>query len=228
MTKIDQKILLELRRYNQINSYIMEQDAPPPPPPGEDPLAAPGGDVPPPPDGDVPPPPGGEAPAAPAAPEKVDVANDPDVEKLDDKGKPEDNKEDSNTEEIEVTELVDSQKNIQTKQDDYFQQLFDQLSSLEEKLSGMDQIVNKLNNLESMVDKYRPKSAQEKLELRSLDSGPFNQKLSDFFEDKQEDFEKTGKNEYIITQDDVENYSPLEIRKTFDQFPGGKPPLEKR
>ena len=228
MTRIDQKILLELRRYNQINSYIMEQDAPPPPPPAEDPLAAPGGDIPPPPGGDVPPPPGGDVPAPPAAPEKVDVANDPDVEKLNDKGQPEDKKGETDTEEIEVTDLVDSQKNIQTKQDDYFQQLFDQLSSLEEKLSGMDEIVNKLNDLESKVEKYRPKSAQEKLELRSLDSGPFNQKLTDFFQDKQEDFQKTGKNEYILTQDDVESYSPLEIRKTFDQFPGGKPPIEKR
>ena len=225
MTKIDQKILMELRRYNQINSYIMEQEVPPPP-----------GDVPPPPGEDLPPPPGGDvppvgdegAPAPPAAPQPVDVANDPDVEKVDDKGNPEDKKGDNNTEEIEVTDLVDSQKNIQTKQDDYFQQLFDQLSTLEEKLSGMDEIVNKLNDLESKVEKYRPKSEQEKLELRSLDSGPFNQKLSDFFEDKQEDFEKTGKNEYILTQDDVENYSPLEIKKTFDQFPGGQPPLEKR
>lgn len=224
MTKIDQKILMELRRYNQINSYIMEQDVPAPPAD----VPPPGGDVPPPPGGDALPPAGdaGVAPAAPAAPQPVDVANDPDVEKVDDKGNPEDKKGD--TEEIEVTDLVDSQKNIQTKQDDYFQQLFDQLSTLEEKLSGMDEIVNKLNDLESKVEKYRPKSAQEKLELRSLDSGPFNQKLSDFFEDKQEDFQKTGKNEYILTQDDVENYSPLEIKKTFDQFPGGQPPLEKR
>ena len=225
MTRIDQKILLELRRYNQINNYIMEQDVPPPP-----------GDVPPPPGEDVPPPPGDDVPPAgetpdvtpPAAPEKVDTATDPDVEKLDKEGKPEDKKDDSDTEEIEVTDLVDSQKNIQTKQDDYFQQLFDQLSSLEERLSGMDQIVNKLNTLEAKVDQYKPKSPQEKLELRSLDSGPFNQKLTDFFEDKQEDFKKTGKNEYILTQDDVESYSPLEIRKTFDQFPGGKPPMEVR
>ena len=221
MKNIDQKILLELRRYNQINSYIMEQEAPLPPPTEDIPPPPPGGDVPPPPGGDL-----GATPPPPTTPQPVDVANDPEVEKVDDKGNPEGKKDEA--EEIEVTDLVDSQKNIQTKQDDYFQQLFDQLSSLEQKLTGMDEIVNKLNDLESKVEKYRPKSAQEKLELRSLDSGPFNQKLTDFFEDKQEDFEKTGKNEYILTQDDVENYSPLEIKKTFDQFPGGQPPLEKR
>ncbi len=27
--------------------------------------------------------------------------------------------------------------------------------------------------------------------------------------------EKTGKNEYILTSDEVENYSPSEIKKTF-------------
>jgi len=220
MTRIDEKILSELRRYNQINSYIMEQEAPLPPPPGEDAPPPPGGDVPPPPGGDV-------APPTPTEPEKVDVENDPDVEKV---GGSDDKKstDESGTEEMDITQLVDSQKNIETKQEDYFQQLFNQLSSLEEKLSGMDEIVNKINNLEGMVQKMKPKSPEERLELRSLDSGPFNQKLTDFFQDKQEDFEKTGKNEYILTQDDVESYSPLEIKKTFDQFPGGKPPLEKR
>ena len=228
MTKIDQKILLELRRYNQINNYIMEQDVPPPP--GDVP-PPPGGDVPPPPGGDVPPPAGDEGAAGatpPPAPEKVDTATDPDVEKLDKEGKPEGDKKDSDTEEIEVTDLVDSQKNIETKQEDYFNQLFKQLSGLEEKLTGMDEIVNKLNTLEAKVDQYKPKSPQEKLELRSLDSGPFNQKLSDFFLDKEDDFKKTGKTEYVMTQDDVENYSPLDIKKTFDDFPGGKPPMEVR
>ena len=217
MTRIDQKILLELKRYNQINSYITEQEAPLPPPPGEE-LPPPGGDVPPP-TGDVAPPP-------PTEPQKVDVENDPEVEKL---GSDETtSKDESGTEEMDITQLVDSQKNIETKQEGYFDQLFKQLSALEEKLTGMDEIVNKINSLETMVQKMKPKSPEERLELRSLDSGPFNQKLSDFFEDKKEDFEKTGKNEYILTQDDVENYSPLEIKKTFDQFPGGQPPLEKK
>ena len=48
-----------------------------------------------------------------------------------------------------------------------------------------------------------------------MDSYPFNQKLSDFFEDKEEDMEKSGKNEYILTKDEVEDYSPIDIKKTF-------------
>jgi pyruvate/2-oxoglutarate dehydrogenase complex dihydrolipoamide acyltransferase (E2) component len=88
---------------------------------------------------------------------------------------------------------------------------------LEEKLSAMDQLVSKIDNLETNIEKMRPKTSQEKLELRSLDSGPFNQKLSDFFTDKQEDFEKTGK-EYVLTTDDVEQYSGNQIKDSFTDY----------
>jgi hypothetical protein len=215
MTKAEQKILEEIKRYHLINNYITEQEVPPPP----------GGDVPPPPGGDVPPPPGGEAPApdagaappppggAPApdaaggGPTPVDPATDPDVEEV--------GKESEEEEELDITDLVNSQKNIETKQEEYFDNLFNQLKSLEDKLAEMDNIVASINNLETKVEKYRPKTAQEKLELRTLDSGPFKQKLSDFFVDKQQEMEKAGKNEYVLTTDDVEDFSPKEIEDSF-------------
>jgi len=78
--------------------------------------------------------------------------------------------------------------------------------------------MTKLNDLEAKVEKYREKTPQERLELRTLDSGPFNQKLSQFFDDKEDDMQKTGKNEYVLTQDEVEDYSPNEIKKTFRNF----------
>jgi hypothetical protein len=194
---IDKKIIKELNRYNSINKYITEQEATLPPPPA--------GDVPPAPEmGATPPTP----PVTGATP--VDIAADPDVEKV--------GEEKNKVEEIDVTELVKSQKSVEKKQEDYFESLFQHLNTLETKLGEMDSIVNKLNDLESKVEKYRPKSAQEKMDLRTIDSGPFNQKLSDFFQDKQEDFEKTGKNEYILTQDEVENYSPSDIKKSFRSF----------
>jgi hypothetical protein len=79
----------------------------------------------------------------------------------------------------------------------------------------MDGLVQKLNDLETKIEKYREKTPEEKLELRSLDSGPYNQKLSDFFTDKMGDMEKSGKNEYVLTTDEVQNFSPNEIKKTF-------------
>ena len=215
MKKIDNRILEEIARYNSINNYIVEQDATLPPPPGEgDPNAVPPGGAPAPADPNVAP----AAPAAPAGPQPVDLENDPDVEKVgegDSEGK---------TEEMDITDLVKSQKKVEQKQEEYFENLFQHLDNLENKLGEMDGIMSKLNDLEMKVEKYREKTPQEKLELRSLDSGPFNQKLSQFFDDKEDDMEKSGKNEYILTQDDVEDYSPIEIKKTFRNFGDeGKP-----
>ena len=111
--------------------------------------------------------------------------------------------------------MVSAQKNIENKQEEYFENLFGYLQNLESKLSDMDNLVNKLNDIEAKLEKFRPKSAEEKLDLRTIDSGPFNKKLSDFFDDKKEDWEKSGKHEYILTSDEVEDISPAEIKKTF-------------
>ena len=214
MRKIDNRIIEEIARYNSINQYIVEQEATLPPPPGGDPNALPPADpaLAPPADPNLAPP----APAAPAGPQPVDIANDPDVEKLGDDAKPE--TEGGSTEELDITDLVKSQKKVEEKQEEYFNNLFQHLTDLETKLGEMDGLMTKLNDIEAKVEKYRDKTPQEKLELRSLDSGPFNQKLSDFFEDKEEDMEKSGKNEYILTQDEVEDFSPNEIKKTFRNF----------
>jgi hypothetical protein len=211
---IDKKILEELNRYNSINKYIVEQDE----------LA---GGLPPAPEGDVPPVPedaaaAGAPPPPPPAPEPtepVDVESDPDVEKIDSEGKGEESESDEDSEELDITELVTSQKDMGQKQDQYFEQLFGHLENLESKLSEMDQLMNKVNSLEEKLEKYRPKTPQEKLELRSLDSGPYNQKLTDFFIDKESDMEKSGKNEYVLTTDDVENFTPSEIKTSFSPEP---------
>ncbi len=96
--------------------------------------------------------------------------------------------------------------------------IFAKLDDLEQKLQHMDDIMNKINSLESKFDKYRQKTPEEKLMLRSLDSYPYNQKLTDFFDDKKEDLEATGKNEYVLTSDEVENFSPNEVKKTFNSY----------
>jgi hypothetical protein len=194
---IDKKILEEIKRHNNINKYIMEQGELPPPPAD---AAA------------VPPPPavGPEAPVSPAtppAPQPVDIENDPDVEEVG-----------NETEELDITDLVDTQKTFADKQEEYFNNLFNQLQNLETKLGEMDNLVNTVNNLEVKIEKMRPKTPEEKLELRSLDSGPFNQKLSEFFDDKMDDMEKSGKNEYVLTTDEVEEYSPSEIKGSFNEY----------
>jgi hypothetical protein len=216
---LDKKLIQEIARYHNINKYIMEQEAEVP----EDPTAGLEALTPP------PPAPGGEVPPAPApseavpppapgdgAPQPIDVENDPDVEKIDDEGTSEETgTEGEESEELEITDLVNSQKNIETKQEEYFENLFNQLSNLEAKLGEMDNVMNKLNSLESKIEKYREKTPQEKLELRSYDSYPFNQKLSQFFDDKQEEMEKTGKNDYVLTSDEVEDINVNDIKNSF-------------
>ena len=201
---LDKKIIAEIAKFNKVNKYIMEQDAAAVPAVPEDPAALP--DVPAPPEDPAATPPV-DAPA-----EKIDVATDPDVEKINDKG---DSEEKDGTEELDITDLVKSQSNIESKQDDYFENLFGQLSNLESKLSEMDSIMSRLNSIESKIEKYRTKTPQEKLELRSYDSYPFNQKLSDFFEDKEKEMELTGKKEYVLTPDEVTDINASEIKGTF-------------
>ena len=215
--KIDEKILNEISRYRQINKYILEQEAPPIPDPADPAAGAPPADpaaagAPPadPAAAGTPP-----APAAPAAGEPVDVAADPDVEEVTPEGEGEEGEGD--VEELDITDLVDSQKTMADKQEEYFENLFNQIKTMEEKLAEMDSLVQKIDLVDAKLEKYRPKTAQEKLELRSLDSGPYKQNLADFFKDKEEEMERSGKNEYVLTKDDVENYSPSEIEQSFNE-----------
>jgi hypothetical protein len=210
--RIDEKILNEIARYNSINRYITEQDVPPAdpaaagaPPPPADPAAA----------GAPPPPADPAAAGAPAPPTPVDVAADPDVEEVGGEG--EEGEEGEGVEELDITDLVDSQKTMADKQEEYFTNLFDQIKNMEQKLSEMDKLVSKIDSLETKFDKFRPKSPQEKLELRSLDSGPFKQNLADFFDEKKVEMEKSGKNEYVLTNDEVENFNPSDIESSFNQ-----------
>jgi len=222
---IDRKILEEIRRVKFITNYITEQGAPEDPlaglggaPAPEDPLAGLGG-APAPEDplaglGGAPAPDAGGAPAPDAggAPAPIDIATDPDVEEVGKEG------EEEEGEELDITDLVTAQKNIENKQEEYFQNLFKQLEAMDSKLKEMDGMTNRLTSIEDKIEKYRPKTPQEKLELRSLDSGPFKQKLSDFFVDKQQEMEQSGKNEYILTTDEVKQYSPNQIEDTFNQY----------
>ena len=198
---VDNKILEELKRHNSINKYLTEQEAPVDAPEGGDDLEL---------DMDV------DTDAEEIA-EPIDIETDPDVEKVDDEGNVESEDMGGDTEELEITDLVNKQNQISDKQDEYMDSMFDKLNDLESKLSQMDQILTKINDIEAKVEKYREKSPEEKLQLRSLDSYPYNQKLTDFFADKEVEMQQTGKNEYVLTSDEVENYSDADIKKSFDR-----------
>jgi len=71
-------------------------------------------------------------------------------------------------------------------------------------------------DLGSKVEQMKPETPQEKLEMRSLDSYPFNEKPQEFFARKKGEMDATGKNEYVLTKDEVENYSQDELKTSFN------------
>lgn len=213
---LEKKLQEELNRYKAINKYgktmIMEQEAPAP-----DPLAAPADPAATPPaDPSLEMPPadpsaGAEAPLGALPPAGGDV--------------PPLNDSIGDTEEIDITDLVNMTKNIKndlennkadnsnviTKMDD----VFTKLNDLESKLAQMDNVMAKIDQLGSRIEQIKPKTEVEKLEMRSLDSYPFNEKPQEFFAHKQGEMQASGKNEYILTKDEVENYPVDQIKGSF-------------
>ena len=82
----------------------------------------------------------------------------------------------------------------------------------------MSAITNKIEDLEKEIVKRNP-TPVEKLEMRSLSSYPFNQKLTDYWADKEGPYNVMGekkKKEYVLTKDDVDaGYSEANIKKSF-------------
>ena len=218
---LEKKLLEEVKRFNAINQYskkmIMEQDAPPPAPEAGD-AGAPPTDVP-------PPPPAGDATAPTDAPSpaQADVPFPP----TGDAGTtPMDDTMGGDTEEIDITDLVNMTKNIKNdletnKQDSSaviskMDDVFTKLNDLEAKLGEMNAVMAKIDQLGAKVEEMRPKSEVEKLEMRSLDSYPFNEKPQEFFAHKQGEMRQSGKNEYVLTKNEVENYPKDQIKTSFN------------
>jgi hypothetical protein len=192
---LEKKLQEELNRYKAINKYgktmIMEQDAPPT-------------DVPPAPDAvaptDVPPPP-------PAGDVATDLPPTPDMS-MDTTSSP----EMDSTEEIDITDLVDMTKSIkkdlEDKQQDHgtivskMDDVFTKLGDLEQKLAQMDAVMAKIDELGAKVEASKPKTGVEKLEMRSLDSYPFNEKPQDlsFMQIYSRVLNKNLKDEHLIDQ----------------------------
>lgn len=126
--------------------------------------------------------------------------------------------------EIDVTSLVKASEDAKGSADRavknteiMLQKLFD----IEQKFLNISNITTanseKIDNIEHQIIKRIP-TPVEKLEMRSFDSYPYNQKLTDFWDEKEGVEEKTQK-EYVLTKDDVDNsYSELEIKNSFDDY----------
>lgn len=216
--KLEDKLHEELMRYRSINDYgkklFVEQEEPVAP--EELPTDEPMGDAP---IEDIPADePMGDAPMDDAPVEEPMDTMDTDVE------------------EIDITDLVNMTQNIKNDLDSSksdnsavmgkMDDIFSKLDDLEVKLSQMDNVIAKIDGLESKVETMKEPTPQERLEMRSLDSYPFNQKPSEFFSQKELDMKASGKNEYIITKQDVEDYNDKEMRDSFKIDPNAENEVE--
>lgn len=133
----------------------------------------------------------------------------------------------SDVEEIDVTAIVDkseeakeaAQQAFSASQEnsEYIKTVTDRIENLTAQLSKMDSILGKVTELERQI-----KTPEEKLELRSLDSYPFNLKLTDYWEEKSQqndNYKVTNGNkekEYTISKEDVDEYNEEEIANSFN------------
>lgn len=123
------------------------------------------------------------------------------------------------TVEVDVTDIVDKAEQTRTEIEDMtakMDELLGKLGDLEGKVGDMDQVIDKIDGLEKEIAERNP-TPVERLEMRSMDSFPYSVSLTDYWSDK-EGYDVGGeeKEEYVITQKDVDDYSATEIKDSFD------------
>lgn len=133
--------------------------------------------------------------------------------------------------ELDVTDLVNSTEEAKLTADEtnanvaklinQFNMLQGQLSKMDHLSKNIEALGSKVTDLEHDIERRNP-TPEEQIEMRSLDSYPYNLKLSDYWLDNEDKLsipsEKIdGKEkEYVLTKDDTKNFSPNEIRDSFN------------
>ena len=122
--------------------------------------------------------------------------------------------------ELDVTDLVDSTdeaKSAADKASQNTQLLMKKLEDLESRIASMDAVSGKIEALEKEIVKRNPTNV-EKLEMQSLHSGPYTQKLSDYWADKHGAYDvmNNDKQEYVLDKDTIDSdYSEGNIKQSF-------------
>jgi|TARA_R110002167_G_scaffold70431_3_gene198470 hypothetical protein len=133
----------------------------------------------------------------------------------------------SDATEVDVTDIVTIAKGAEEKageakdtldqQTDKIGDLMTKLGDLESKLTVIDTITKSIDELGEKIEQSAPPTQEERLEMISLESGPYTQKPLDYWEQKTgESGKKKGKAEYVLTQDEVDDYDTTDIKNSFD------------
>jgi len=126
--------------------------------------------------------------------------------------------------ELDVTELVQGTEAAKQSADQANQQIGALMAKFEDLTNGlgkMDVIAAKINDMEHEIEKRNP-TPDEQLELRSLDSFPYSLKLTDYWDEKEGNYDAMGKDdngddeEFTLTQDEVdEDYNHIHVKDSF-------------
>lgn len=127
--------------------------------------------------------------------------------------------------ELDVTELVKGSEEAKVSADaanEKIDQLMGMVGNLEGQLQSMEAISDKIESLEGELEKRAP-TPEEKIEMRSLDSYPYNLKLTDFWGSQEGKYDVMDKEdeeeskEYVLTKDDVDSdYSEVDMKTSLD------------
>lgn len=131
---------------------------------------------------------------------------------------------------IDVEDMVQAQEKLNNKSNEIGQDLGNldsriaNLMTAVEKMKGIiDHNNSEITSLKAELEKRIP-TQTERLNMRSLDSYPFNVNPTDYWKDKEEkggyaakyDNNQPEKKEYIIKPEDVNNYSETDVANSFD------------
>ena len=135
--------------------------------------------------------------------------------------------------ELDVTELVQGTEAARQSADHANQQIGDLLAkfdTLTQSLDKMDSINAKIDDIEHEIETRNP-TPEEQLEMRSLDSFPYNLKLTDYWSEKEGNYDamknkEDSNEEFVLTQEEVDqDYNSIHIK---DSFSPGKDDKEMR
>jgi hypothetical protein len=127
--------------------------------------------------------------------------------------------------EVDVTSIVKGSEEAKAAAElsnAKMEELLNNFKELENKLSAMSALSTKIDNLEQEIEKRNP-TPEERLEMRSLSSYPFNQKLTDYWSEKEGIYDVMNKNgekketEYVLDKDAIESdYNPNTVKNSFN------------
>ena len=140
---------------------------------------------------------------------------------------PEEEKEDEDV--IDVDQMTDAQQKTFDRVNDVGRDLGKTDARIEKLLGAIETMQGMIDNNNSQIEdlkkefEKRNPTQTEKLNLRSLDSYPFNVKPSDYWAEKEKDSnysayadnDEPTQDEYVIRNNDIDDLSEREIEKSF-------------